>query len=178
MHPLGFLGIFIALIGVFLLVWSLKGGGQAKKDIAAALAWPEATAVVVAHDVETHRQFAGRNVYSCEPKLRYRFQVGGTEYDGDRLRFGYVRTNTDHQARQLMAPYPLGSWIRIRFNPYNPAESVVELKQSTNQTWSVVVGAILIALGLGLTAAAASGALGEHRSGGHYNGRPYRPHRF
>lgn len=171
-----FLALFVTLLGAGLLFWSLRGRKQSGGQVAAARHWPEATAVVDSAEVRTNnlwglRILSGRYMAMHEPILNYRFQVAGQTYHGNRLSFGYVRTSYAHQARKLLAPYLPGSWIKIRYNPHDPRDNVVEVRETSNQKWGVIVGGLLTAFGLVMLIMTATGVIkddGRPSSGGSY----------
>jgi hypothetical protein len=55
--------------------------------------------------------------------------VGGTEYQGSRLRFGNPRSASRKKADAAIAPYPPGTTPLVRYNPQDPKEAVLETKK-------------------------------------------------
>ncbi len=78
--------------------------------------WPSTRGVMLR---STWQVTSGRNTYKT-PDVRYRYQVNGAEFEGDRLQFG----PTVFVADRLRA-LPEGSAQRVYFDRANPARSTL-----------------------------------------------------
>lgn len=153
-----FLGIFLLVAGGGFLFWGLSARRKADAWEAAARSWPVAPGVVIAVQVvkrfmegagiATARiQDRGRHYY--EPVVQYRYTVGETQYEGSRLRFGWLTCSSPGAAERILAAYPVGRQLPVRFDPGNPATSVLELTAANkNATVGIVFGGIMAAFGL------------------------------
>lgn len=59
-------------------------------------------------------------------RIRYEYVVGKRTFTGKRIFFGYEAQRTPRLAEQLVSRYPRGAGVEIRYNPQNPALSVLE----------------------------------------------------
>lgn len=176
MHPVGFLGIFVLLLGIGVLVWAIRVGGRGPSQAAAALHWPQVPATVTASGVHDWRMGGAafamdilslatntgpqtRYARSFTPVIGYRYELGGRTYEGNRLRFGIVKTASASAAAAMLAPYPVGAQIPVRFNPQRPEESVVEPVATRTHIGPMIFAPILIVVGLVILVLAASGIM-------------------
>jgi len=86
-----------------------------------------------------------------ETSIRYRYEVAGREYEGQRLRFGPTSANSwKSPGAALAAAYPVGKVVEVRVCPSQPSLSVLV----PGATWELyalsVVGALFSAIGIGL----------------------------
>ncbi len=59
--------------------------------------------------------------------IRYRYTVNGEEFDSTRVYFGDERASSGYGvAHKISLRYPLGSTVHVRYNPQNPARSLLE----------------------------------------------------
>ncbi len=61
-----------------------------------------------------------------EAALRYDYTVAGRVHTGERLFFGYRGTDNRADAEAVVQRYKKTTPLRVRYNPANPAESVLE----------------------------------------------------
>jgi hypothetical protein len=153
--------LFLALGGF--LFWRYRVWlGALRRQIAAAQHWPEANARV---------DFAGaRNLQSTSEILRdfllaivfryfgggsslsavveYRFEIGGQIYQGNRLAFGRLTTSSERLIETLVKPYPKGSVTRIRYNPQDPRDNVVQPRELLSSQFRAIIGPMTMGLGV------------------------------
>lgn len=178
MAALLIIGIILLIAGAGLIVWSQILKKQDDPQNAAARSWPEAPAHVVNAWVEPLSSAPGAPPMGFEPRIHYRYQLGGRDYDGYRIAFADLRGPDHHQAGARLAAYPIGSWIRIRYNPAQPEESVAEVR-SSSVNMILIIGMVLVGLGTLLLVIAAimgGGSNGDHDYDSHHR-RRYRPRR-
>lgn len=152
MEGIGFLGVFVALIGAVCVYFGWKGHRAARALRDAAQRWPSAPGTVTGSEVAL--QGHGKSRYWA-PVIRYDYVANGGGHVGDRLRFGYIGTSSRRAAERMLAPYPVGAQVAARFDPDNPADSVLEPdKVTSNLLITAIGGALLTVLGLFIVAAA------------------------
>jgi hypothetical protein len=79
--------------------------------------------------------------------VTYRYTVGGTQYDGHRLRFGDGTWELDRGViERLIAPYPGGAAIEVRYDPHAPRESVLDLTPMPVARHAIVFAVVCFAL--------------------------------
>jgi hypothetical protein len=78
--------------------------------------------------------------------IAYRFEVGGHIYQGNRLAFGRLKAPWAY-ARQVLGRYPKGSVMRIRYNPQDPRDNVVEPRELAPSLFHAIIGPMVMGLG-------------------------------
>jgi len=148
MDRLGYLGLFVALVGGVALIWAWRGNASSKALSQAAQRWPTAQGVI--NDATVVLQGYGRSAYWL-PAISYAYSVTGREFVGGRIRFGYIGTRGRGAAERMIAPYPVGSVVAVRYDPQDPQSSVLEADRVTsNYLIGAICGAVVLALGLAI----------------------------
>lgn len=160
MDGIGWLGLFVAALGVGMVLWGLTMRSRANALVGAAQAWPTAPGTMVAAEVmrggtNRHPTFA--------PVVRYDYEVGGRHYSGERLRPGYVKVGSRRAAERMLQPYPVGGGVPVRYDPADPNSSLLELKASSAPLLTAIFGAALILLGGGIVSQALAGAFSRDK---------------
>ncbi len=92
--------------------------------------WATTTAEIVSSSVggTFTSRYRGTLVTECEYRIIFRYSIGGVYYESDRLFHTNLMTRTvlEGQVKPLLAQYPVGKKIDIRYNPATPSESFVE----------------------------------------------------
>lgn len=84
-----------------------------------------------------------------QPIIHWAYHVNGRRYAGQMPEMGYYR------AKQIVAKYPVGKQVEVRYNPSKPEESVVKGLEGVigfGRTAAVIAVVMLIAI-FGLFAA-------------------------
>lgn len=119
-----------------LLVWSGLGntyyGWVSQK-------WPVAEGTIVRSEVEEviesrERSDDGINARPARQYLRYRpiieyqWQVGGETFNRNRRNYSAAQANEDTraEAEAIIAPYPVGARVDIRYDPDKPSRAILE----------------------------------------------------
>ena len=97
----------------------------------AACRWPIATGKIVSTEVESYyprvdadNDSASRLHY--KPSIVYQYEVNGRELKGDRLRLGLkISSTSEGLAKKSIAKYPVGTIVKVYYNPKSPGESVL-----------------------------------------------------
>lgn len=150
-----FLGLFVLALGVGLLAWGMISRSKAQAGAGAARSWPTVPGVItrswVSRDLPLMSIFAtgpASRTHYYMPQVSYRYTVD-RDYEGDRLRFGYLKSGSPDRAQALLQPYPEGAQVMVHYDPANPAESVLDLATSTgSQMFGIVMGSIVAILGV------------------------------
>lgn len=148
----GFPGLFILAIAM-----TLHRGNRAARN------WPVAMATITrseVHNFELIRDSQGgaaaiapriRTAYM--PLVEYAYKVAGRDYAGRTLRLDSDIAGTQDYARRLASKYPIGTVVKVRYDPADPSRSVLELN------FGVVWLLLAVALACLLLAVWATGAL-------------------
>ena len=121
-----FVGIGLIVFG---LVWASGFGLLHFRALAKAKAsesWPSAMGRIAASEVRVEESTDRDSTTWYNPVVAYRYTVGGREFEGARLRFGNYRQSTRKKAEAMLARYSAGGSVPVRYNPADPAESVLE----------------------------------------------------
>lgn len=136
----------IAIIGVVLIVFSAIGlymiysGIKNRRFAKASELWPTAGGKVLATDISkrTYRDQKNRtttNFYT--PHVRYGYSVGGQAYEGEVIRFGDVEKGHISLAEEVVAKYPIGSVVAVRYDPEDPKRATLETQSAGGgQIWT------------------------------------------
>ncbi len=145
----------LVIAGILLLIFGAVGaylvysGIESRANARASETWPISGGTVLASEVETrplyHRK-TRTTTYSYEPMIRYSYKVAGTAYECSTIRFGDLVRNSDQLAQQLLAKYPTGSTVEVRYNPADPACATLETLSAGGK--QILMGAVFIAIPL------------------------------
>lgn len=116
-----YLGILLALgLG------GLAGGGWLFHRVRtlgkASLSWPSVAGVVKSNEIQSFKTKGGKQFMA---KIGYSYDVDGTTYAGDRLRFGHY-AGALAAAEADAAKYAVGAPVEVRYDPAKPQTSVLE----------------------------------------------------
>ncbi len=134
--PKGAHPVFAIFFGVAALM-TFMAQLASRKMARIAAGWPRAQGRVMRSETEGYYDSTGggsnrRMVY--EPVVEYAFSVEGKEYRSTQLRLGgKLASSMKEIADQVVARYPEGSAVEVRYDPKNPTQSVVDLQ--VNLLW-------------------------------------------
>src|SRR3954468_13282652 len=167
MDSIGYLGIFVALVGLVGALWAGLAWRRARGLVEAAQRWLDAPGKVLAAGAELRGGGAttARNAYYV-PLIRYTYVVNGREREGSRLRFGLTTARTRGGAKKMLASYPVGAAIQVRYDPENPDQSVLEPgRTSSNLLIAAIACCFLLLGGAAIVAMAVEGVFSADVSG-------------
>jgi hypothetical protein len=127
--------LLVALGGWGTFCWS-----QGLRLAAASFRWPTSTCTIHASSVVGDVPF--------EARVRYRYGVGGTVYDGERIHAGYVGSDQRGDALRTIAPYPPGAEVECWVDPEDPTWSALELYPWRSRLPEGVLFAGMLVVGL------------------------------
>jgi hypothetical protein len=163
MDSMGYLGIFVALIGLAGGLFCALAQARARSRSQAAERWLTAPGTVVEAGVS--RGGGSRNAY-FSPAIRYSYEVNGKTRQGTRLRFGMVTTRGRGGSEKILAPYPVGGAISVRYNPDNPDDSVLEpARIGRNLLFGAIACGVLFLFGAAIVVMAVRGVFSADVSG-------------
>ena len=116
-------GFWLCLImGLGLTIGCIIWYASMHFSLAEAKSWPSTNGEVVATDIEVH----SRKRTSYLPQVRYRYTVGGTVHEGDKIQLNDpLIYHTRDEARAFLADYPVGGPVTVYHDPERPALSVL-----------------------------------------------------
>jgi len=142
------IGLFVLVfvgLGIFLILRSKRDKAKA----AQSLNWPSAVGKVLESRMieSTSTDSDGDSSTTYRPHVQYEYEVMGTSYTGDKIKVGMVvSTSAVKKVQETLARYPVGSAVKVYYDPNNPADSVLEQKASSNLT--LILGIIFLGVGL------------------------------
>jgi hypothetical protein len=74
--------------------------------------------------------------------VMYTYEVDGVTYQGDRLTLGTFSSSSQGLARRTTAKYPVGSEVRVHYNPLSPGESVINPRSGPHLLLWLVAAAV------------------------------------
>lgn len=119
----------------------------------AAAKWPTTTGEVLSSNVveETGRDSDGHLETTYTPVVRYAYEVGGQSHVGIRIRVSDVAFGRRKKAEEIVARYPEGARVQVRYDPADPASTVLETVKPGVGT--AIFGGVLLTLGVLLSLA-------------------------
>jgi len=122
------LALFFGGVGLGLLLF----GRSARRKALASQSWPTVAGTVTESEVKITEHNPGNGMEAQQttyykPVVKYQYIVEGMEYTGSRIAFGAM--NSAHSAANaVVARYPAGASVNVRYDPEKPAEAVLETK--------------------------------------------------
>lgn len=159
MDSIGYLGIFVALIGLVVGLLMARAHRRASANASAARRWRTAPGKVIETGISSQsgHTSSGGYVYFA-PWIRYSYTAAGSERTGERLRFGDVTTRTRGGAETIVGRYPVGAEIKVHFDPDAPDQSVLEPgKVGNNSRNLAILCGFVCLIGVGIFAASLTG---------------------
>jgi hypothetical protein len=85
--------------------------------------WPTTPGRVISAEIKVEHDSESGSSYT--PQIRYLYTVNGTDYGGDRIRFGFNNAGKSH-ARQVVEGHQPGSGVVVHYDPNSPGRAVLE----------------------------------------------------
>jgi hypothetical protein len=142
-------GLFLLLflgLGIFLIYRTQ----QSKKKAELSQNWPatqgQITDARVSRSVDTDSDGSTSTTYSA--KVAYTYQVGGQDYNGHNITFGFNPSySSQSKAQATIARYQVGSQVPVYYDPSNPSDAVLA-RQASGSNASMILGIIFIVIGV------------------------------
>lgn len=133
--------LFLAA-GLVICVLGLRGCYYA----GASVHWPVAAGIVTESRIGRTR---GGNRTTYSPEVRYRYEVGGRAYDGDRVYFSGIDLSSNHDyAVDITARYAVGNRVDVYHHPRDPRLAVLQPGIRRETVFTFVVGGAFAAFAL------------------------------
>jgi len=135
-------------VGLGLLLF----GRSARRKALASQSWPTVAGMVTESEVKVTEQTSGSGMDAeqtthYKPVVKYQYSVEGMEFTGSRIAFGAM--NSAHSAANaVVARYPAGASVTVRYDPEKPAEAVLETKTGGG-AMLMVLGVMFLIFGVG-----------------------------
>lgn len=102
--------------------------------------------VVVSKSANTDRRTLRDNsTTSYRPDVRFRYMVGGKEYESDTMYPNIIVTSYASQAaaQEVLTPFPLNAKVRAYVNPAHPGEGFLVAEEGKGPIVFTVLGVLL-----------------------------------
>jgi hypothetical protein len=119
-----FVFLLLAVIVAPIALWFILTGRAAQRRAIASLTWPTVNGRVLESDISTW--YRTKTGHHYQPRIRYEYAVGGKNHVGDVIRFGLGESASEAEAKSIMAPYPAGSSVAVRYDPQAPQTATLE----------------------------------------------------
>ena len=132
------LGLFTALsllCGIALIALALWLRSHARRCVH----WPSVEGVILESRVDD------AHLEMMKPVLRYRYEVNGRSHVGFRVSFSGYGISRDSMQR-LIAPYPMGSIVRVHYDPDDPGCAVLDVTATSDWKYWLVSGVAFLGL--------------------------------
>ncbi|MBN1922244.1 MAG: DUF3592 domain-containing protein [Anaerolineae bacterium] len=147
-HSMNFLlvfGIGTALLGLVFVILALVG--RRRHDTVGN--WPTVFGKVLAATVQ---RFQPRPEQKAEvrytPLITYTYEVAGQSFAGQKLDFKPHRSYaTAIQAEAAVAAYPVGSEVKVTYNPQGPQQAALDPGRPIGYNAELVSGLLLMLVG-------------------------------
>jgi hypothetical protein len=119
--------------GMFFNLIRLRG------RIGAAAGWPAVEGVVIASGVDAPAAHLSDDLNDAAAVVRYRYRVGGRQFEGDRTRIDGEPLTTRMLATRLAARYPVGATVDVHVDPAHPENAVLDPAETGTLTAQFVL---------------------------------------
>jgi len=119
-HTLNSLRVVFSVLAVGLIVFGLFKMREASR----ARGWTIVSGTVVRSSVS---EFAGKDGNTYRPMVVYSYSVGSIRFMSSRIAFHPLARPSRERAAELAAKYPVGSIVRVLYDPADPEQAVLEL---------------------------------------------------
>lgn len=140
------------LLGVVGLIGFLSTNKHIK-HCEAISGWVTTRAIVEKTSIEQHitrKRYAGSRIsnrrVTYQPKIEYSYEVIGTSFRSDAFQnfAGTFAGHSEDEAARVVAAYPAGKEVSIRYNPENPAEAYLLPQTDTTRLLKIRTGQVVM----------------------------------
>ena len=109
--------------------------------------WPAAAGTIIVSNLQRSRDSDGESLY--RPEVSYRYSANGEEFIASRTRYGdSLALSWSAPAARIARRYPVGAVVPVRYDPGDPAESVLEPGLNGLIVAGAAFGALFTSLGI------------------------------
>ena len=85
---------------------------------------------------------------SFTAQVEFEYVVEGSTHRGTRLRYGRIGRASRRRAEQVLAPYPVGAYTPVFYDPRKPSDAVLIQGTSWGNAAIALFGAVFLVCGL------------------------------
>lgn len=93
----------------------------------------------------TDRGRTSAPAFRWSPEVRFAYQVGNTDYVGDKIWLPWTWTNTKGKAHAILAAIP--DEVDVHYDPMDPKTSCLFSPAFSNVVWYAIPGVLLLGMG-------------------------------
>ena len=138
--------ILFVVLGIFVIVQGILARKRAKETES----WPTVPGTVLSSEVITSQRYdsdaPGHQRTTYTPSVNYQYSVMGQVYTSKRISFGEKNAGRK-KCNEIVARYPAGSPVNVRYNPEKPDEAVLE-SSARGSTGNIILGIVFFALAI------------------------------
>lgn len=112
-----------------------------------AYLWPTCEGKIVVSEVRRSTLGIKASERSFYPHIRYQYEVGGSQYLGEKISFVYEGSGDRSIIQNKVDQYPVGKIVQVHYNPNNPKEAVLEIGLKTSYIILLIAGFIFFGVG-------------------------------
>lgn len=129
--------IGVALLVVAAIVFLIRRRTAARQ--AASLSWPTCEGEVTRSWVHSYRDKDRDTQYMA--RVKYAYRIDGVGYESERIAWGgRASSGVATAAQAVVARYPVGSSLRVHYNPGKPKEAVLEPSETGGLSLMTYIG--------------------------------------
>ncbi|MGY4509935.1 hypothetical protein ACVIN2_003389 [Bradyrhizobium sp. USDA 3650] len=98
----------------------------------AARSWDKVEGIITVSQVDQPATHSSDDRNDAKPIIRYRYQAGGQELEGDKVFVGGTVITTRVLAAKLTGRYPVGAHVDVHVDPKQPTEALLEPAAAQN----------------------------------------------
>lgn len=138
--------IFFVVLGIFLIVQGVLARNRARETES----WPMVPGTILSSEVVTSFEYDSdapnnqRTKYT--PSINYQYSVMGQVFTARRISFG-DNSASRKKCKEIVARYPAGSPVNVRYNPEKPEEAVLETNAKGSKG-NIILGIVFFILAI------------------------------
>jgi hypothetical protein len=108
----------VGLVTLAVLKWNEAGTVET---------WPTSSGTILSSEIQSGSSGGSSRPAMFSPEVRYSFEANGVRYEGNRVSPGTIASSSDRSdAQEVVAKYPTGQKVEVRYNPDDPSEAYLE----------------------------------------------------
>lgn len=137
---------FLAVVLLFTGIYLMWTGVSGMVFTAKAESWPSVQGTVHAKNVWKRSGRGDSGDYI--PTMRYYYELNGTAYSAERIRYDSMSAGTKDEALEMIAEYSVGMPTTVRYDPHNPSNAVLQVGSLSHGLTKVGIGLGVFLAGL------------------------------
>jgi Protein of unknown function (DUF3592) len=128
-----------------------------RNQMEASKAWIKIEGEIIASQARVPLSHTSDDQTDVEAAIRYRYRIGGQNYESDRIKIGGQTATTRALAEAVVAKHPVGAVVDVFYDPHNPESAALEPHKQDNLVTQLVFAIVFGGIGGILAAHAIAG---------------------